>query len=777
MEREISKKDFRAAGIGDRIGRLALCGLLAACVLFSSCGRGPEETNVSGQAVESAESGSGGTVAVEKTEAYGETKAGEKTETGGERATGGETAAGEKTEVNGETLKEGSSGGGVFAGIQSRTEELFEADDEEDLICMQYYEGEPVQIRARWEEDPELGIVGNVYLYRKDGSRELLLEGIPDLNDEMARGIGLLAQDGSFYHIKQSPLMKQSVLMKWDADGSPSYQKELDLHLNDICQMADGTIVMLVGDKSGSDGFTRNRLVRLDGDTGTVSDINNVMLGEGGLGGVYKGIAAGKEGLLLMQQNEGIYEIDLKTGSRKNLLSLRNATAGMASRDYVAAAAMQDFRILENGEAQILWVKNKAGLCETLYMAETDKTVLVIRGYFLSDSWLKEQIAEFNRSNQEYYVLVDTAEEGVEWEDYARQTSIELATGSGPDILYGNVLGDYAPGVIGQGGYVDLRPYMESGGIDEEKYFPIAFCSYGMGDAVYGISTEISAEGWMMKGEVLGGEETPDIRTLVDALLAWPEEGMFGTNCGEEEILRSFLEGSESLWGMVDWERGVCDFSDGLFAGMLEVAGRYAYEWDKSCPTVVWNTYCSDFNYFCGCMVKKQSGCVEAGVLFDDGCYAKKRMKEGSLAVNTNSPYKQGAWEFISFLLREEAQLALADRGATPVGRTAFEMALERSLKNMAAKRNVESGTYSMHNGIIRKNEDWVSFQAEDVTEEWKEKYRKAMEEVRTLPLRTEPVLEIICQEAEDYFRGVKSAEQVAETVRNRVQLYLDENL
>lgn len=176
-------------------------------------------------------------------------------------------------------------------------------------------------------------------------------------------------------------------------------------------------------------------------------------------------------------------------------------------------------------------------------------------------------------------------------------------------------------------------------------------------------------------------------------------------------------------------------------------------------------------------MVQKQAGCVEAGVLFDDGCYAKKRFKEGGLAVNANSPYRQGAWEFIRFLLGEEAQLALAGQVAVPVGRAAFDKALERRLKNISVQGKIQIGTYTMHNGIIRQNEDWVSFQAEDVTEEWMEEYRKAMEEVRTIPLRTEPILEIICQEAEDYFRGVKSTEQVAETVRNRVQLYLDENL
>ena len=51
-----------------------------------------------------------------------------------------------------------------------------------------------------------------------------------------------------------------------------------------------------------------------------------------------------------------------------------------------------------------------------------------------------------------------------------------------------------------------------------------------------------------------------------------------------------------------------------------------------------------------------------------------------------------------------------------------------------------------------------------------------AMENARMLPVRTEPLLDIICEEAAYYFDGSKSVEETAKVTRNRVQLYLDEH-
>lgn len=52
----------------------------------------------------------------------------------------------------------------------------------------------------------------------------------------------------------------------------------------------------------------------------------------------------------------------------------------------------------------------------------------------------------------------------------------------------------------------------------------------------------------------------------------------------------------------------------------------------------------------------------------------------------------------------------------------------------------------------------------------------KAAEDARPLPVRTKPVLEVTCEEAEDYFNGMKSLEEVIPVMENRVRLYLNEN-
>ena len=68
------------------------------------------------------------------------------------------------------------------------------------------------------------------------------------------------------------------------------------------------------------------------------------------------------------------------------------------------------------------------------------------------------------------------------------------------------------------------------------------------------------------------------------------------------------------------------------------------------------------------------------------------------------------------------------------------------------------------------------TFRKKDFTESVINEYIDAMENARMLPVRTEPLLDIICEEAAYYFDGSKGVEETAKVTRNRVQLYLDEN-
>lgn len=149
------------------------------------------------------------------------------------------------------------------------------------------------------------------------------------------------------------------------------------------------------------------------------------------------------------------------------------------------------------------------------------------------------------------------------------------------------------------------------------------------------------------------------------------------------------------------------------------------------------------------------------GTLFDDGCHALS----GSLytmAVNANSVNKEGAWEFITFLLGEEVQCK-DELDTVPVHRDYFHEWLERQIQLYTEVQYKNGKPYiSPYVGI-------------HIPEEKKEAYEKAIEDARPLPIQTAPILKIIQEEAEDYFNGSKSAEEVSRVINNRVQLYLNE--
>lgn len=318
-------------------------------------------------------------------------------------------------------------------------------------------------------------------------------------------------------------------------------------------------------------------------------------------------------------------------------------------------------------------------------------------------------------------------------------------------------------------------PYMERSGIQEENYFPLAFSSWRQGEVVYGANVSMTTYNYIMDASVLGGlDSEPDIEALVNALYDYEEKAMYMRFCEGSDILEMFLEGSEDFWGMLDWEAGRCDFSGELFQKMMEVAKRYAYDENQECPILASDEPCHSLILFPSPSVKKQLGRVEVGVMFEDGCHAKVISAYQILAINANSTKKEGAWEFISYLLGEEGQRLIAV-DATPVNREIFQEELVSYLEGWSREdgpRGVGS-SYLFKGKYVKEMRDVYK---SDITEEWIEAYIRCAEEARPLPVRTKPVLNVIREEAEDYFSGMKSLDEVIGIMENRVQLYLNEH-
>ena len=233
--------------------------------------------------------------------------------------------------------------------------------------------------------------------------------------------------------------------------------------------------------------------------------------------------------------------------------------------------------------------------------------------------------------------------------------------------------------MLEKGALEDLSPYVEESGIREEDYFPFTFNLWREEGRIYGICPRFSGgEGAEIAEEVLGGRK-PDIRTLVDALLSWQEEAVYMKNYGPQKLLEVFLGGTETLWGSVDWEQGTCDFSGELFRNILELAKRYGDDGRggrfPSLAQDLGRNY-SDIFYFHGPKEQEEREMVTLGVLFDDGCHMAF-FPFSALAVNANSAHKEGAWEFICFLLEEEAQNTYAAQGNMPALKSAFDLLMD----------------------------------------------------------------------------------------------------
>ncbi len=636
-------------------------------------------------------------------------------------------------------------------------------------VGTQFLQGEPVQLWA--EADPD---GSDIYLYRKDGSRELLVENISNeyISSRLRpSGQWYMDQQGDYYcygnamrQVGNDYGVSNSFLAKILSSGEILYEvaTESDVYIRDICQAEDGKVYLLLDDRTVDKIYGVWKIAEVD--PGTGEPVKESVME---LPWKYM-IILGKEGNFpaVTGENEGIdrtiSRVDPEEGSLSPILYFTGLSYGWHSD-----LELQDFLVQEDGGIELLWTRTNGagGLWERLKIEKVEKIPIVVRGSFYGDTWLGNKVLQFNRENSNYHVVVEDCGSGNDKEDFARLTSIQIGAGGGPDIINGGLMKDYMEGLLDKDVVEDLTPYMEASAVREEEYFPLTFASLRQGGRIYGVNPEMTVWDYKMAVEVLEGLEAPDIETLADALLALKGEGVYCKGYDSARLLRMFLQGTESFWGMVDWESGSCEFNTPLFGKLLEAAKRYDDNGRKNTESIAVERVLYSVLHLEGqarLMEKEMEEKVTQGILFDDGSHAACSW-EDVLCINANSLHKEGAWEFIHFLISEEAQSSdFRELSFPPVHRKAYDVWEQWLLDNYT---NVYREGYD----IIR------AYNGIPLTDEMLVEFRERIEGARPLPIRNEPLLNIILEEAEDYFNGYKNAEEISGVINKRVQLYLDE--
>ncbi len=697
------------------------------------------------------------------------------------------------------------------------------------IVGLQFYQGEPVLIEVKGynfrpallvltdgkyqkegEDRSELYPDSGLYIRRVDGTRELLIPGARLVEsigsilseEEKEKEINILTKngfifggtwyvdgEGNCYYTTYPGYMggtsvSKECFLKLDKSGELLYKTVLEpgFEAEGFGCTGEKMYVILGGRAEGAEV---KRVVSFDSETGVLADTDAFVLQTAvhdgvnpfgwGEDGLYLYDAAGVEG---GRKGTGIKKVNLSDGSVSDFLPF----TGSAWTRMINPWKMRGFRVLEGGDIEALYFCDEnngrigavaQGTLERISMVEGERKTVILRAATIP-SWLKLRAVDFNKTDTEYRVVLEelSTSRSADLADYARQTNVELSAGKGPDILCGSLIEDYLRGMLAQGMLLDLSRSLAGMGIREGDYLPAAFGSWREGDQIYGINVSLYPRGYKIRRDALpAGSGAPDIYCLTDALSERREDATFYAYGDAGEVLEMLLEGSEDLWGMVDWERGTCDFSGDLFARILEVAKRYGYDGKHRYQTLVRNIRYMDIYHFESCAELEAEGMTVWGALFDDGCHGYID-NSTTLAVNAASPRKEGALKFLGYLLGEKAQAELTN--AVPVNRAALEQWIGNDLEKVADGKEYTYGSSYIDEGVTVKYTR--SFTEENMTEVRTREYLEALENVRPLPYRTAPILDIVYTEAADYFSGSKSIEDVAEVIRNRVQLYLDEN-
>lgn len=215
--------------------------------------------------------------------------------------------------------------GDCYELLSSQDNLTFSLAENERLLCMQYFDGEIMQLFGKTEED---GITGRVYLRRAGVPDELLIEEVSVSYVSLG---SKWYTDGEYYYIAQGRF-----LVVLDKEGEVVYRLIADGRIEQISQTKDGNIILTV-----IVDYMTNLMV-LDKESKTLVKKNSIDW-------LYA-IAQGAEDDILVADGVGLYDFNLETGKKTFYMKWEGTTYQFGA----GTGNIADFKLLSADEAELI---------------------------------------------------------------------------------------------------------------------------------------------------------------------------------------------------------------------------------------------------------------------------------------------------------------------------------------------------------------------------------------------------------------------------------------
>lgn len=640
-------------------------------------------------------------------------------------------------------------------------------------------------------------------------------------------------EDGSLYAIVYSYSddgVSKNFLTKFDAEGKWQFSQEItdeiaDSYINAITvddqgrvyMAGDGNIWLLDADGNyqgkitmdsanswinsvvcGKDGKVYISYQNYTESTSeyvlTAIDYEGKKLGESytGLPANSNAVAAGTEYDFLAHDGISVYGYNLDKKEPEYLFDWLDSD--------INGNGVRNFRQLEDGRIIAViedWENNDNGvaLLTKKKAEEVPEKETIVVGTISGAYNLQSQAVKFNKANSQYHISVkqyyDYNNSGENaWRDALTNLNNDITSDNCPDII--DLSGLSVEQLASKGVFEDLNPYLEkSSMLNREDFIENILNVYTINDALISIPSNFSMQTIVGSADMLGEESGWTLDEMIALAEAHPDADIFD-KVAKREIMQAMMMFNEDAF--IDWSTGECRFDSDEFKKMLEFVNRFPDEVDwqqggPSTPTRIQNgevlldtAYVYDFEQLqmYEDMFQGKATCIGFPTMDGKGGHALSA--GNAYAIAGKSSHKDGAWAFIESILTQE------ENGRYWNGFPTVKSKLDAMIADATRVEYVTD-----ENGEIAKDENgeaivsggYSSIGYEDgweytfrtPTQEEVDKVLALMEEARPVSYGGEDeIMNIINEEAEGFYSGQKSVDEVAGIIQSRINIYVSEN-
>ena len=513
----------------------------------------------------------------------------------------------------------------------------------------------------------------------------------------------------------------------------------------------------------------------------------------------------------------GVRADNLQTESVLNLLNL-----GIDNSNINSMAVNDDGSFVTVGyDYSGMTARSTLSLITPIDSSEVKEKKVLTLGCFYIDWNIRSQIAEFNKTNEDYTIYATSYSESNDTSDYTAaltKFNNEILAGNVPDILLissGMPYNSYAS----KGLFADLYEFMDKDDVyNRDAFMPNVLKAMEKDGKLYEITPSFTVQTYAAKKSLVG-DATSLTMDQANQILATMPEGATLTNDSQTMTSSQFLSTAITFSNFVDYANAKCSFDSPEFKAILETAKKYPAEIDYDA------LYNDNPNYW----MELESACRENrallySVYFNDfSTYTNTRdayigedisfvgfpgsgaanatgsvISAGSeIAVSSKSKYKDGAWEFIKLVLdnavgeqdsgnygvaiTSDASVAeAADEAVKRITSSYYGLPVVKSQLQALGQQATIPQTYTDTDGTVQQVDNTyyvgnTEVKVNLITQDEVNMLIDYFSTVDTIARYDESLTDIINEEANNYFKGTKSVDETASLIQSRASIYLSE--